>query len=116
MEVFVSKSFWLIIGLFGSLIVGILSVIISRAIGNMASKHDLVAHVDLLTKDIVFLNKEVSDMRREIGKIHRSVDELKCQINDNYMHKELIQQSIQHFTQKIDHISEVVDKFYKPQQ
>ena len=104
MEEFYTRSLWIIMGMMGSLIVGVLSFIIRNSITRNATKESVSAKTDLLEKDIEHLIKQQSANQQTFTVLHKRVSDLRDSSKEIYVSKEVFHQTIKQFNEKLDTI------------
>ncbi|MDA3883142.1 MAG: hypothetical protein PF481_07640 [Bacteroidales bacterium] len=110
MEEITSQFFWIIIGAFFSLIVGVITFIIRNAISKNATKETVEAKTDLLEKDIQYLTKELNSCEGKFSILHKRISELRDSSKEIYVSKELFHQTIKQLNEKLDTILKFVEK------
>ena len=110
MEKTAVKILWMMVGLAGSLVVGILSFIIRNAISKNATKENVKAKTDLLEKDIGHINKELTSHENQFNVLHKRVSDLRDSTKEIYVSKELFHQTIKQLNEKLDTILKFVRK------
>lgn len=110
MEEMTIKFYWLIIGAFSSLIVGVVSFIIRNAISKNATKETVDAKTDLLEKDIQHLTKELASCENKFTVLHKRISDLRDSSKEIYVSKELFHQTIKQLNEKLDTILKFVEK------
>lgn len=110
MEEMTIKFYWLIIGGFCSLIVGVVSYIIRNAISKNATKETVEAKTDLLEKDIQHLTKELEGAENKFTILHKRVSDLRDSSKEIYVSKELFHQTIKQLNEKLDTILKFVER------
>jgi peptidoglycan hydrolase CwlO-like protein len=110
MEEMTIKFYWLIIGAFSSLIVGVVSFIIRNAISKNATKETVDAKTDLLEKDILHLTKELESCEGKFTVLHKRISDLRDSSKEIYVSKELFHQTIKQLNEKLDTILKFVEK------
>jgi len=110
MEEMTIKFYWLIIGAFSSLLVGVISFIIRNAISKNATKETVEAKTDLLEKDITHLTKELNSCESKFAVLHKRVSDLRDSSKEIYVSKELFHQTIKQLNEKLDTILKFVEK------
>ena len=113
MEETAVKILWMMVGLAGSLVVGILSFIIRNAISKNATKENVKAKTDLLEKDIGHINKELTSHENQFNVLHKRVSDLRDSTKEIYVSKELFHQTIKQLNEKLDTILKFVRKPWK---
>ena len=111
MEEMTIKFYWLIIGAFSSLLVGVISFIIRNAISKNATKETVEAKTDLLEKDITHLTKELNSCESKFAVLHKRVSDLRDSSKEIYVSKELFHQTIKQLNEKLDTILKFVEKW-----
>lgn len=104
------KFYWLIIGAFSSLIVGVVSFIIRNAISKNATKETVDAKTDLLEKDIRHLTKELESCEGKFTVLHKRISDLRDSSKEIYVSKELFHQTIKQLNEKLDTILKFVER------
>ena len=104
------KFYWLIIGGFSSLIIGVLSYIIRNAISKNATKETVEAKTDLLEKDIKHLTKELESCEGKFTVLHKRISDLRDSSKEIYVSKELFHQTIKQLNEKLDTILKFVER------
>jgi peptidoglycan hydrolase CwlO-like protein len=110
MEEMTIKFYWIIIGAFSSLIVGVVSYIIRNAISRNATKETVDAKTDLLEKDIQHLTKELESCEGKFTVLHKRISDLRDSSKEIYVSKELFHQTIKQLNEKLDTILKFVEK------
>lgn len=110
MEEMTMKFYWVVIGGFFSLIIGVLSFIIRQAISKNATKETVEAKTDLLEKDIQHLTKEVNGAENKFALLHKRISELRDNSKEIYVSKELFHQTIKQLNEKLDTILKFVER------
>ena len=110
MEEMTIKFYWLIIGAFSSLSVGIISFIIRNAISKNATKETVDAKTDLLEKDIQHITKELESSENKFSILHKRISDLRDSSKEIYVSKELFHQTIKQLNEKLDTILKFVEK------
>lgn len=110
MEEMTIKFYWLVIGAFSSLIVGVVSFIIRNAISKNATKENVEAKTDLLEKDIQHLAKELESSENKFSILHKRISDLRDSSKEIYVSKELFHQTIKQLNEKLDTILKFVEK------
>ena len=110
MEEITIKFYWLIIGAFSSLIVGVLTFVIRNAISKNATKETVEAKTDLLEKDIQHLTKELDSCESKFAVLHKRISDLRDSSKEIYVSKELFHQTIKQLNEKLDTILKFVEK------
>lgn len=110
MEEMTIKFYWLIIGAFSSLLVGVVSFIIRNAISKNATKETVDAKTDLLEKDIQHLTKELASCENKFTVLHKRISDLRDSSKEIYVSKELFHQTIKQLNEKLDTILKFVEK------
>ena len=104
------QSFWIIIGMTSSLLVGVLSFVIRNAISKNATKESVSAKTDLLEKDIRHLTKELDGAEAKFSILHKRISDLRDSSKEIYVSKELFHQTIKQLNDKLDTILKFVEK------
>lgn len=110
MEEMTIKFYWIVIGAFSSLIVGVVSFIIRNAISKNATKETVDAKTDLLEKDIQHLTKELASCENKFTVLHKRISDLRDSSKEIYVSKELFHQTIKQLNEKLDTILKFVEK------
>ena len=110
MEEFYTRSLWVIMGMVGSLIVGVLSFVIRSSISRNATKESVSAKTDLLEKDIAHITKELASCESKFTILHKRVSDLRDSSKDIYVSKEVFHQTIKQLNDKLDTILKFVKK------
>ncbi|MCU4165729.1 MULTISPECIES: hypothetical protein [Marinilabiliales] len=110
MEEMTIKFYWLVIGAFSSLIVGVVSFIIRNAISKNATKETVDAKTDLLEKDIQHMTKELASCENKFVVLHKRISDLRDSSKEIYVSKELFHQTIKQLNEKLDTILKFVEK------
>ncbi len=110
MEEMTIKFYWLVIGAFSSLIVGVVSFIIRNAISKNATKETVDAKTDLLEKDIQHISKELESNENKFAILHKRISDLRDSSKEIYVSKELFHQTIKQLNEKLDTILKFVEK------
>jgi len=110
MEEMTIKFYWLVIGAFSSLIVGVVSFIIRNAISKNATKETVDAKTDLLEKDIQHMTKELASCENKFAVLHKRISDLRDSSKEIYVSKELFHQTIKQLNEKLDTILKFVEK------
>ncbi len=109
MEEMTIKFYWLVIGAFSSLSVGVVSFIIRNAISKNATKETVDAKTDLLEKDILHLTKELACCENKFTVLHKRISDLRDSSKEIYVSKELFHQTIKQLNEKLDTILKFVE-------
>ena len=104
------KFFWITIGAFSSLLVGVLSFVIRNAISKNATKESVSAKTDLLEKDIKHLTKEMDSCEVKFAILHKRISDLRDSSKEIYVSKELFHQTIKQLNEKLDTILKFVER------
>lgn len=104
------KFYWLILGGFCSLIVGVTSFTIRNAITKNATKENVEAKTDLLEKDIEHIRKEMETCKHSLDVMHKRITDLRDHNADIYVSKEMFEQSMKQFNDKLDTILKFVKR------
>ena len=104
------KFYWVVIGGFSSLIVGVVSFIIRNAITKNATKESVEAKTDLLEKDILHLTKELEGAETKFTMLHKRISDLRDSSKEIYVSKELFHQTIKQLNDKLDTILKFVER------
>jgi len=104
------KILWIVVGMTGSLLVGIISFFIRNAISKNATKENIQAKTDLLEKDIGHISKEMESCENKFGILHKRISELRENSKDLYVSKELFHQTIKQLNDKLDTILKFVER------
>lgn len=110
MDEFATKFLWIMIGMTGSLIVGVLSFIIRNSITRNATKESVSAKTDLLEKDISHITKELASCENKFTVLHKRVSDLRDSSKEIYVSKEVFHQTIKQLNEKLDTILKFVKK------
>ncbi len=110
MEEMTIKFYWLVIGAFSSLIVGVVSFIIRNAISKNATTETVDAKTDLLEKDIQHITKELESSENKFAILHKRISDLRDSSKEIYVSKELFHQTIKQLNEKLDTILKFVEK------
>jgi len=110
MEEMTIKFYWLVIGAFSSLFVGLISFVIRNAISKNATKETVEAKTDLLEKDIQHLTKELNSCESKFAVLHKRISDLRDSSKEIYVSKELFHQTIKQLNEKLDTILKFVEK------
>ncbi len=110
MEEMTIKFYWIVIGAFSSLIVGVVSFIIRNAISKNATKETVDAKNDLLEKDIQHLTKELASCENKFTVLHKRISDLRDSSKEIYVSKELFHQTIKQLNEKLDTILKFVER------
>jgi peptidoglycan hydrolase CwlO-like protein len=110
MEEMTIKFYWLVIGAFSSLSVGVVSFIIRNAISKNATKETVDAKTDLLEKDIQHLTKELASSENKFTVLHKRISDLRDSSKEIYVSKELFHQTIKQLNEKLDTILKFVER------
>jgi len=110
MEEFYTRALWVIMGMVGSLIVGVLSFVIRSSISRNATKESVSAKTDLLEKDIAHITKELASCENKITVLHKRISDLRDSSKEIYVSKEVFHQTIKQLNDKLDTILKFVKK------
>lgn len=110
MEEMTMKFYWIVVGGFFSLIIGVLSFVIRNAISRNATKETVEAKTDLLEKDIQQLKKELDGAENKFAILHKRVSDLRDSSKEIYVSKELFHQTIKQLNDKLDTILKFVER------
>jgi peptidoglycan hydrolase CwlO-like protein len=110
MQEFYTRSLWVIMGMVGSLIVGVLSFVIRNSISRNATKESVSAKTDLLEKDIAHITKELQSCENKFSVLHKRVSDLRDSSKEIYVSKEVFHQTIKQLNDKLDTILKFVKK------
>jgi len=110
MEEMTIRFYWIVIGAFSSLIVGVVSFIIRNAISKNATKETVEAKTDLLEKDIQHLTKELESCEGKFTMLHKRISDLRDSSKEIYVSKELFHQTIKQLNEKLDTILKFVER------
>ena len=110
MEEFYTRALWVIMGMVGSLIVGVLSFVIRSSISRNATKESVSAKTDLLEKDIAHITKELASCESKITVLHKRISDLRDSSKEIYVSKEVFHQTIKQLNDKLDTILKFVKK------
>lgn len=104
------KLLWITIGSLGSLFVGAILVVFRNVISKNATKENVEAKTNLLEKDINHVNKELITQGIALTKLDKELSELRDDCKESYVSKELFNETLKGFNEKLDMILKFVKK------
>ncbi len=99
---------WIEIGLICSIVATVVSFLIRNAISKNATKENIKAKTDLLEKDIEYLKKGLDSIVEQQNMQAKRITAIHENSKDLYVSKELFQESIRQFQEKLDAILKFV--------
>ncbi len=107
---FAKEILWVEIGIICSIVAAVVSFLIRNAINKNATQSHVKAKTDLLEKDIEYLKKGLDSVETRQQGLSKRITAVHENNKDLYVSKELFQETIKQFQQKLDTILKLVKK------